>query len=291
MGAPIIRYYVRYGTEDVLDERSPQPSFVGAPAVRKVILLGAPNLGSISALQNFMKGYNIDFVFAGIPAEVLMTMPSAYQLLPHPDRDWMLNPDGSKHPRMLYEVDTWREFQASIFDPELRKRIVKRFANESDAQKHLKTLERYFAKQLKRGRNFHRALSVPVQQQPVRYVVFGGDCVLTPARCLIETVNGKIEVRLRPEQVVNRVPGVNYHKLMLEPGDGRVTKPSLLARNTLDPTASGLAQGDFPLAYSMFLCEKHTDLTGNMSFQDNLLNILLQQETTEDHIRKRSLTN
>lgn len=33
-------------------------------------------------------------------------------------------------------------------------------------------------------------LSVPLKDPPVRYIVFGGDCELTPARCLIETVRG-----------------------------------------------------------------------------------------------------
>jgi len=70
---------------------------------------------------------------------------------------------------------------------------------------------------------------------------------------------------------------------MLEPGDGSVTKPSLLARNSLSPTS--MKAGTIPLAYPMFLCEEHSQLTGNINFQDNLLNILLEQETTEYRIQ------
>ncbi|MFQ5582242.1 MAG: hypothetical protein ACE5F3_06415 [Mariprofundaceae bacterium] len=129
-------------------------------------------------------------------------------------------------------------------------------------------------------------MSIPLKNSPVRYIVFGGDCELTPAHCLIETVRGKTVIRLNPRKIHNRVPGVDYRKLMLEPGDGRVTKPSLLARNSLDPSAPGGSRDVFPLAYPMFLCETHTQLTGNISFQDNLLNILLLQKTTEDRIRQ-----
>jgi hypothetical protein len=78
---------------------------------------------------------------------------------------------------------------------------------------------------------------------------------------------------------------VPYDKLMLEPGDGRVTKPSLLARNTLDPSLPSKTAHAFPLDFALFLCEDHSAITNNLTFQDNLLNILLTQETTEDRVR------
>jgi len=161
-------------------------------------------------------------------------------------------------------------------------RIRRRFRNNDTAQQYIDSLERYFTLQLARAKRFHEALSVPVKNSPVRYIVLGGDCELTPARCLIETVRGKTVIRLHPKNIRNRIRGVNYRKLMLEPGDGSVTKPSLLARNSLDPTT--MKPSTMPLAYPMFLCEEHSQLTGNISFQDNLLNILLLQETTEDRI-------
>lgn len=38
------------------------------------------------------------------------------------------------------------------------------------------------------------------------------------------------------------------------------------------------------LAYSVFLCRDHTKIPGDATFQNNLLNVLLTQETTEDRI-------
>lgn len=284
MGALFVRYYALYGTEDVLAHASYQPTYTGAAKLRKVVLLGAPNLGSVSALQFFMMGYR--FGLGEINPEVLATMPSAYQILPHPDRDWMIQPDGKKFARDLYAVSTWRDNQWSIFDPDIRARIASRFTDPTAMREYLDTFEKYFAKQLRRARDFHRALSVPANASPVRFVLFGGDCELTPARCLVEEVNGKTLIRLNPDDVVNRVPGVNYAKLLLEPGDGRVTKPSLLARNALDPSIPVDTQASLPVAYSIFLCERHSQLTGNISFQDNLLNMLLQQETTLDRLQR-----
>lgn len=43
----------------------------------------------------------------------------------------------------------------------------------------------------------------------------------------------------------------------------------------------------FPLAYSSFLCENDERLTGNMNFQDNLLNVLLTRERAWDAPRAR----
>ena len=284
MGALVTRYYLRYGSEDVLDAGTFHPNQVGAAKTRKVILLGAPNMGSISGLQIFMKGEK--FGLARLYPEIVATMPGAYQLLPHPDRDWMITLDGKKWDRDLYSIQTWRDLQWSIFDPQARKRIRKRFSTEADAERYLDILERFFEKSLVRGKRFHRALSIPLKQTPVRYIVFGGDCMLTPARCALERVNGYPRIRFHPSEIVNRLSGVDYDKLMLEPGDGRVTKPSLLARNSLDPSAPTNNDGAFPIAYAVFLCESHDRLTGNITFQDNLLNILLAQETTEDRMNR-----
>jgi hypothetical protein len=85
-------------------------------------------------------------------------------------------------------------------------------------------------------------------------------------------------MRLYPKEVKNRVSRVNYEKLMLEPGDGRVTRASLLGRQALDRSVPRDKYSDFPLHYTVLICELHEDLTGNVNFQDNLLNILLTQD-------------
>ena len=77
---------------------------------------------------------------------------------------------------------------------------------------------------------------------------------------------------------------------MLEPGDGSVTKPSLLARETLNPVAPRARHCFIPIAYAFFLCERHNRLTGNINFQDNLLNVLLTGERTWDAPRTKTST-
>jgi hypothetical protein len=68
---------------------------------------------------------------------------------------------------------------------------------------------------------------------------------------------------------------VDYAALMFEPGDAVVTRSSLLGRRSLDIAAPRTGFESIPVAHSVFLCERHQRLTGNPSFQDNLLNTLL----------------
>jgi len=276
MGGLATRYYLRYGTTDVLDGNDFPMNDHGATRVRKVILLGTPNLGSVSALNEFLQGFKVGL--RRIPTETFATMPSAYQLFPHPIRSALVSANGEVLDRDLFDVRIWRAFQWSIFDPQVRARILRRFPDPEQGTAYLAMLERYFEKHLERARRFVWSLTVPVEHGLVRLVVFGGDCELTPARLLVEEVNGESVLRLHPSDVTMRVPGVDYEKLMLEPGDGRVTKPSLFAREALDPTVPRHRYSYFPMDHSILLCESHDSLTGNISFQNNLLNILLTRD-------------
>jgi len=98
---------------------------------------------------------------------------------------------------------------------------------------------------------------------------------LTLARLVAERVDGYYVVRERARDIANPVPGVDYEALMFEPGDGVVTRSSLLGRRTLNIAAPRSEVESLQVAHSVFLCERHQQLTGNPSFQDNLLNLLL----------------
>ena len=115
-------------------------------------------------------------------------------------------------------------------------------------------------------------------ERELKLVIFGGDCVLTPSRVVVEEMDGETFIRRDPREIRNPVPGVDYDRLMLQPGDGTVTKASLLARDVLDPSVPRHKWSFFPIDYALFLCEEHRSLTGNVNFQDNLLHVLLSQD-------------
>ena len=271
MGGLIARYYLRYGTEDVLNDNDFLVNGHGFQRINKMILLGTPNLGSVSALLEVLQGLKVGL--NRIPSHVMLTWPSTYQLFPHPIRTSMITLDGKTLDRDIFDIEIWRRFEWSIFNPEIRQLII-----DEKGEDYYNLLVDYFNIQIERGRRFVWSLSVPTPESPVRHIIFGGDCELTPARLLVEEVDGESMVRLFPDEIEKPINDIDYDVLMLEPGDGRVTKPSLFARDTLDPTLPRHRYSHFPLDYAMMLCETHDTLTGNIHFQDNLLNILLTNE-------------
>lgn len=258
MGGLIARYYVKYGTQDVLTNNDFPINLHGDSRIRRAVLLGTPNMGSLKALRSFIEGYEIGP--NRVSTEVLATSPSAYQLFPHPLLDWIMTADGRPLNRDQFATYVWRRFQ-----------------DQAACDQHLNVLERYFTKYLERARRFVWSLSVNPQKQQTRFIVFGSDCFLTPSRTVVEEIDGISHLRLYPDDLTNKTANVDYKKLMLDPGDGTVTKPSLLARQTLDPTIARHKHSHFSLAYSFFLCEDHEHLSGNITFQNNLLNILLER--------------
>ena len=278
MGGLITRYYIRYGKQDVINDNhfSDKVTMYGATRVRRVILLGTPNLGSIRSLSLFITG--LDIGINQIATETLASMPSLYQLFPHSLNDWIVAGDGSALDRDLFDVDIWRRFEWSIFDPKVRERIVAKYENKAEGETYLATFEQYFEKNLERARRFAWALSVATPTPEPKFTIFGGGCTLTPARILVEEVEGESIVRMQPHEVAQPIPGVDYDALLLEPGDGSVTKASLLGRNVLDPSVQRHRFIHVPIAQSFFLCESHESLTGNLNFQDNLLNTLLSRD-------------
>ncbi len=282
MGGLIVRYYIQYGIADVLDGNDFPANFAGADKIRTAVLLGTPNLGSVNGLHSLLVGHRVGW--QAIPAEVLATMPSVYELLPHPVTNWIVDIRGQPLERDLFFVGTWISYRWSVFNPAVENRVKARFSNQAEGQRQVTLLQDYFAKRIERARRFVWSLTYNASQNaPVRLVVFGGDCTLTPARVVEErepasSPEGRPVARLLPKDIQSPEPGVDYSRLMLEPGDGEVTKPSLLARQSLDPTVSRSDDVFFPLAYAFFLCVDHERLTGNINFQDNLLNVLLERQ-------------
>lgn len=232
--------------------------------------MGTPNLGSTSALQQLLEGAK--FGINKIGPEVLMTFPSAYQLLPHPIANVVLGSDGKPLQRDIFDIDIWQALEWGP-DPKIRAQLQ----NQGWTQSNLIALETYAALHLERARRFVWSLTVSNPKPPSELIIFGGDCTTTPARILIEDLGDESWVRLWPNEIKSPRSGINYQALMLEPGDGAVTKASLLARTELDPSIPRHRFSYFPLDYAVMFCEDHSQLTGNITFQDNLLHVLLSR--------------
>lgn len=276
MGGLITRYYMRYGTKDVLNDEKFIANLEGEQNIRKAVFLGTPNLGLVLSVNRFVNGYK--FGLKTIPIEVMITMPSIYQMLPHRLTNWIVDTKGNKMTMDIFDYKTWKKFNWAIFDPVVRGNILNSEDNTELSQLKIKTLELYFAKHLLRGKQFMLALSENLENYSHDFIMMGGDCAKTPARLVMEYHDEKYLVRTMPSQVKQKYDGINYEQLMLEPGDGHVTKSSLLARVKTDPTTVNSESYFFPIKYKILLCENHRTLTSNIAFQDNLLDILLSND-------------
>jgi len=190
MGGLITRYFMRYGRVDVTNDNEFPVNMYGGERVRRVVLLGTPNLGSVKMMNAFING--IQLGLKSINPETLMTMPSLYHLFPHPLNNWIVTAEGKELDRDLFDINVWRSFQWAIFDPKVRARIVNEYDNKKEAEEYLQTLEQFFEQSLERARRFVWSLTVPLPEKHPLLIVFGGDCHLTPARIVVEEVEGGV---------------------------------------------------------------------------------------------------
>jgi hypothetical protein len=272
-GGLLARYYSRYGTADLRESGPFKPTGAGLPAIRRLLLVGTPNFGTMQPVLSYLRGEEI--VLRRMPAEVMATCTGAPQMMPHPALPWLADLRGVSIDRSLYDIATWRELGWSLYDPRVVQRTVARHGGGSVGEGYLAMLREYMARYLLLGRRFMESLSVPANGTEPSLYVFGGDCALTLSRIVVEDTGQRLVGRERVRDIAAPVPGVDYESLMFEPGDTVVTRASLLGRRTLNVAAPRTEVESLGIRHSVFLCEDHQRLTGNPSFQDNLLNALL----------------
>jgi pimeloyl-ACP methyl ester carboxylesterase len=272
-GGLIARYYARFGTAPLPDTGLPQTWCEGPERIRRLITLGTPNLGTIQPVLSHIRGEEIGLRM--MQPDVVATCIAVPQLMPHDDIAWLIDTGGRVIPRSAFAVETWREFGWSVFDPQIQQRAIARHGGGAAGRAYLETLQRYFAKCLTRGRAFTNALESPLPGCDVAPHVFGADCSPTLARLVVEYVDGRAAAREQPSNIAGVVQGVDYQTLMFQPGDQVVTRESLLGRCTAADSLFCKKKSAMRIEHSVFLCEKHQSLTGNLSFQNNLLFVLL----------------
>ncbi len=241
--------------------------------IRHAIFLGTPQLGSVKSVKRLQEGF--DFNFRNIPVEVQITMPSVFQLLPHPESHWISDTAGNPITINLYDPELWRQNQWSIYNPDIQSRIIKKADDVLTGKQTVKSLTLFFNKQLHRARLFWRALSPEFEVNHEGFIIMGGDCKKTLARLIGQNQDQSLSL-FDDLRLGDGFATRSLHKsILFEPGDGQVSKSSLLGQ-IHDPKTHETLKS-IKIKYPVFVCEEHIKLTQNLTFQDNLLHVLLNQ--------------
>ena len=113
----VARYYLRYGAADLPEDGSlPKLTWAGAKYVDHLVIIGTPNAGSMTSLEDLIHGASIESIFPHYPAAVLSTMPSMYELLPRARHLPLIQADGEPV-KDIFHPELWKSHQWGLADP------------------------------------------------------------------------------------------------------------------------------------------------------------------------------
>jgi pimeloyl-ACP methyl ester carboxylesterase len=269
MGGLIARYAAMYGDADLPAGDGPiQPTWLGAEHISKIVMIGVPNEGSADAFATLIEGYSITEglrrrvpLLNKLTAEDVVSTPSVFQLMPHKDAVSFLDENLQPLAVDLYDPQVWKRYGWSVIysSPDFRRRYA------SD-------LDLYLAATLQRARRFHEALdAMRDANPPVVLLAIGGDCeeTLSSPVILRDQKRNRWLTLTRPREY-RTSSGVKISKqkatdAMYGPGDGRVTRESLLGENIFKKLSR----------YAVFECDLHGQLPRNKTLQDNALTAIV----------------
>ncbi len=269
-GGLIARYYVKYGSKDVLEQDPlPQPDYSGAKNINKIIMLGPPNSGAVEAFQRVHLGLILP-VIGYLSPEILFTMPSIYQSFPFERKDIFIDQNGRALDIDLYDPANWEKYGWSIFGQRKLSRSRRSFIlrnGRSQGQilfdEKLTNQRKFLEIVLRRAKKFHAALcqgDPETEKKHVTYLLLGSDCQPTLDHALLRLTDTGWKTSFSSLDM-------NINDSLFGLGDASVTKDSLL----------GIVGNYYlPAQAEVFVCENHNDLATSTTYLDNALNMLLR---------------
>lgn len=290
MGGLIARYAAMYGDHDLPDDDlTIKPTWLGANEIQKIVMIGVPNEGSADAFATLIEGYSITEglrrrvpLLNKLTAEDAISSPSVFQLLPHSGNAKFLDENLKPLTVNLYDVSYWKKYGWSpVYDAAFRQHYEAKLRERSSSNDgQVVELDSYLAATLKRTQRFHQALDAFSENPPVKLLAIGGDCeeTLNAPVVLRDTKKDRWLTMVQPKSF--RSPnGVKYSTkdvtaAMYAPGDGRVTRSSLLGEHL--PVGVENSQ-TLRLAYAVFGCDLHGQLQRNKTLQDNAITAIVTE--------------
>jgi len=270
MGGLLARYYLMYGAADLGEEGALPPlTWAGARHFDRVIIVAAPNAGSVLAMDNLINGKSLGPLQPFYPAAMLATHGSPWQLFPRERHRRLRQERSDGAPLDPLDPELWERNGWGLASAEAAPLLELLLPDEPDADARRERALAHQARLMRRAERFHAALDrpwVPPKPSGLEMFLVAGGGFATPAGAVVDPATGRFEITTTAE------------------GDGVVLRESvLLDERQGDGAGSGLRT---PLRFdtTLFLPDEHVELTKNPVFGDNLLFWLLQQPRREEDL-------
>jgi pimeloyl-ACP methyl ester carboxylesterase len=261
MGGLIARYFLQYGGQLVpYGGRYPYPNWEGAASVETVIIIGAPNGGSLFALERLVIGMPKSRITPGYDPVVLGTMPSVYQLLPRIRHKTFARQENQEASADYMNVDFWQEMGWGLAAPGVDDKLSVLLPGIDSVRQRQQTAIDHLDKCLRAAQAVHLALDTVTRRPENLFMhLIAGDA--TPTLLLASAKRG--DRRLQVDQ--------------RGAGDGTVSRASAL----LDERVGGkwVPRIVSPLKWDsiMYLSSNHLGLTRDPVATRNILHLLYQK--------------
>ena len=262
MGGMVTRYFLMYGGQDLPKDGSlPKLTWEGAKYVERVIFVGTPNGGSVISFENLVNGKKLGPTIPFFPAGLLGTYPSIYQLMPRARHGaYIWDAKSSKPIRNIMDPKLWERNQWGLASPDQVEILAQLMPDVKSASERRRRALALQARILKRTKSFHKAMDRSARPpKGLQMFLVAGDSQKTPQQVSVSSKSGQVAFTKYGD------------------GDETVLRSSAL----LDEREGGKWQPKVksPIGFysTLFLSEKHVELTKSATFRDNVLYWLLEE--------------
>ena len=226
-GAHVCRYLVQHGAAPLADAEAGRGALPPGITVRRVVLVGASNGGSVRIFAMLHRGRRYLPGGRTFSPETLFTFDSFFQDLPARDGRIFVDPRGRPLAADLYDADDWVRHGWSVFDPDLARRLDRESAGRfGDGATRLQRLR----DQLASARRFQAALARDVPVGGTRYYLVQEAGRPTARGALLSAEGGRWRTSFPGDAAVDDRPALVSR--LTAAGDGHAT---LASQGSLSP--------------------------------------------------------
>lgn len=184
-GAHVCRYFLKYGGAALADAEAGRASPPPTIDVRRLVLVGTANGGSLRSLRELDRGRRyLKPVGRRWRPEAAFTFRALFQDLPAYSDDLFLDENGEKVAVDVFDPASWRRYGWSIYRPAARRRLAA--GRRPDLFGDAAERERYLERMLDEARRFQRLLARGVAGfGDTRYYLLQSGDQPTPRRAVL----------------------------------------------------------------------------------------------------------